>query len=176
MCIEGIVIFGIMPYIAVLLERRDAGGMLEAGLIVAGFGVGGLIYTLTVARVLPRLGSMFNLIRLGGIVLGLGYVGIAAQGSWLLDLAAFLFVGYGFYAVHNSMQTEATEFAPGHRGAAVSLHAFFFFVGQAIGPALYAVILAQFGIAPIALAIAVTFPILAFCLAGVLSRLRNGGD
>ena len=50
--------------------------------------------------------------------------------------------GFGFYSIHNSLQTQATELAPQNRGAAVALHAFFFFLGQSIGPLFYAAVLA----------------------------------
>ena len=49
-------------------------------------------------------------------------------------MAAFVALGLGFYMIHNSLQTLATELAPTARGSAVSLHAFFFFVGIALGP------------------------------------------
>ena len=39
--------------------------------------------------------------------------------------------------LHNSLQTKATELAPTARGSAIALHAFFFFLGQAIGPVIF---------------------------------------
>lgn len=136
--VEGLVIFGLLPYIALLMEQRGAGGLAEAGIVIAGMGIGGLVYTVTVKRILRRVGDMYTLIRLGGFIVLAGYIGIAFQGPWPLEFAAFLLVGFGFYGVHNSLQTQATELAPGHRGAAMALHAFFFFLGHAAGPPLYA--------------------------------------
>ena len=52
-------------------------------------------------------------------------------------MLAFVLVGVGFYMIHNSLQTQATELAPGNRGSAVAAHAFFFFLGQAAGPVVY---------------------------------------
>ena len=46
-------------------------------------------------------------------------------------------VGAGFYMIHNSLQTQATELAPTNRASAVAAHAFFFFLGQAAGPLIY---------------------------------------
>jgi predicted MFS family arabinose efflux permease len=42
-------------------------------------------------------------------------------------------LGLGFYMLHNSFQTQVTEVAPTARASAVALHAFSFFVGQALG-------------------------------------------
>jgi predicted MFS family arabinose efflux permease len=38
--------------------------------------------------------------------------------------------------MHGTLQTRATELAPHARGTAISLFAFFFFLGQATGPQL----------------------------------------
>lgn len=136
--VEGIAIFGLLPYISSMIEARGAGGIAEAGIVLACMGIGGLIFTLLVRGLLPRIGGMLNLIRIGGFIAAIGFVGIALEGSWQFEAIAFLFVGLGFYSVHNSLQTLATELAPHHRGSAVALHAFFFFLGHAAGPPIYA--------------------------------------
>ena len=46
---------------------------------------------------------------------------------------AMVVLGLGFYMLHNSFQTQVTEIAPTARASAVALHAFSFFVGQALG-------------------------------------------
>lgn len=142
--IEGILIFGLLPYIAALLEARGAGGLREAGFVIAGLGIGGLLYTGFVGAMLPRLGFM-RLIRWGACVCGLGFAGLALAGVWPLEALAFVVIGVGFYMIHNSLQTLATELAPDARGAAVAAHAFFFFLGQAAGPVIYGLSLPAFG-------------------------------
>lgn len=142
--IEGIVIFGLFPYVAALLEARGAGGLREAGFVLAGFGVGGFLYTFLVGALLPRLGFM-RLIRWGAAVCGLGFVALSAAYAWPLEAVAFVIIGIGFYMIHNSLQTQATELAPQARGAAVAAHAFFFFLGQAAGPVIYGFALPAFG-------------------------------
>ena len=47
----------------------------------------------------------------------------------------------GYYTMHGTLQTRATELAPQARGTAISLFAFFFFMGQATGPQLLGSIL-----------------------------------
>ncbi len=151
--IEGALIFGFLPYVAIVLETRSAGGIREAGFVIAGMGAGGLLYTSIVARLLARLGGMFNLMRLGGVMIAGGFVTVALPGPWWLAALGFMLVGFGFFSVHNSLQTQATEFAPHHRGSALSLHAFFFFIGQAVGVPVYGLLLGWIG-APTSLMIA----------------------
>ena len=74
--------------------------------------------------------------------------------------------------IHNSLQTQATELAPQARGAAVALHAFFFFFGQACGPLLYRLgfeAAGQLSPWPIVLA-AAAMAILGFVVANLLAR------
>ncbi len=168
--IEGLIIFGFLPYIAILLEARGAGGIRQAGFILAGMGVGGLLYAGTVRSLLQGLGDMFNLMRVGGVMVGLGFLGVAVDGPWTLQALAFVLIGFGFYGIHSSLQTQATELAPGHRGAAVSLHAFFFFLGHAAGPPLYALALGAAGSTATLLSVALITPCLALLLAGALGQ------
>ena len=101
--------------------------------MLAGFAIGGFLYTALVRSMLAALG-LCSLIRWGAYVCGLGFAGLALGGSWPVEALAFVVVGLGFYMIHNSLQTQATELAPGARAAAVAAHAFFFFLGQAAGP------------------------------------------
>jgi predicted MFS family arabinose efflux permease len=42
-------------------------------------------------------------------------------------------LGLGYYMLHNTLQTRATEMAPEARGSAVSAFAFCLFLGQTLG-------------------------------------------
>lgn len=143
--VEGLLIFGVAPFIAVLLERRGAGGVREAGYVIAGIGLGGLAYTLSVRRLLTIAGGMLNMMRIGGVVCGLGLAMLAPGLSWPKEMAACVVLGFGFFMLHNSLQTQATEIAPKSRGAAVALFASCFFLGSALGPVLYGAGIAQLG-------------------------------
>jgi predicted MFS family arabinose efflux permease len=142
--IEGIVIFGLFPYVAVLLEQRGAGGLKEAGLVLSGFGLGGFIYTALVRVMLGRLG-LYKLVMSGGIVSGVGLALLSFGTSWPAEMAIFVIVGVGFYMIHNSLQTQATELAPRHRGSGVAAHSFFVFLGQAVGPIIFGMSLDRAG-------------------------------
>src|SRR3954470_503577 len=145
--VEGIVIFGIFPYIAPLLEARGAGGPTEAGLIVAAFAAGGILYSALVAWLLRTLGLAWMLVAAGAFG-ALGFAGVAAANHWGLDALAMVALGLSFYMLHNSFQTQVTEVAPQARGSAVALHAFSFFCGQALGPVSLGFGLAALGVAP----------------------------
>jgi len=133
---EGLAIFGVMPFVALMLEANQAGGMQEAGFVLAGLGIGGLVFTSFIGFMLSRVGT-FGLIRYGGLLAGSGLAAAALVHSWPAEFAAFTLIGLGFYMMHNSVQNQVMELAPDARGAAVSMHAFSFFLGQASGPVVY---------------------------------------
>ncbi len=136
---DGMAISGVFPFIAILLERQGQGSLREAGFVIAGFALGGLLYTLTVRRLLIWVGGMMRMLRLGGLVCALAMLGIAFGGPWPIQMLEFAFAGFGFFMVHGSIQAQATEVQPELRASSVSLHSTFFTLGMAIGPALYAV-------------------------------------
>jgi predicted MFS family arabinose efflux permease len=131
--VEGVLIYGIFPHLAGVFETRGVGGVREAGFTVGAFGVGGIIMTMSVRAMLRHLG-MFTMMRAGGVMGALALALVALSSAWQVTVFAFVFLGLGFYMIHNSLQTQATELSPTARGSAVSLHAFFFFVGIALGP------------------------------------------
>jgi predicted MFS family arabinose efflux permease len=69
----------------------------------------------------------------GGVLSGLALVGISAGHGWIFEGVMMIALGVGFYMLHNSYQTQVTEVVPDARASAVAIHAFSFFVGQAIG-------------------------------------------
>ncbi|CAA2102350.1 Multidrug export protein EmrB [Methylobacterium bullatum] len=133
--IEAIAVFGIFPHLAPLIEARGEGGPREAGLALAGFAAGGLLYSAFVALLLRFLGMRRMLVGGGAICAGALLV-IGSAGSWQVDCAALVAMGLGFYMLHNTFQVQVTEVAPTARASAVSLHAFSFFCGQALGVAI----------------------------------------
>jgi predicted MFS family arabinose efflux permease len=165
----GLVVFGLMPYVAVLLENSGAGGLREAGFVIASFGLGGVVYTLLARPLLASLGRT-GLVRAGGIVAGASLAVYALTVPWLGQAAAFVVFGLGYYMVHNSLQATATELLPDARGAAVSLHAFSFFLGQAVGPVVYQIGLAGPGAVPTVFAAAIVLVLVAVWIAASLAK------
>ena len=107
-----------------------------AGIVIAGFAVGGLFYTMTVSRFLPRIGVNGMMIT-GGALVGLQLVAMAMGPEWKLQTLGLIFMGWGFYMIHGSLQVFSSELSAEARASALSLHAFFFFMGQTVGPIAY---------------------------------------
>jgi predicted MFS family arabinose efflux permease len=123
-----------------------------------------------VKSLLQRLGGMLRMMRAGGVLAAASLVAAGIAPSWPLQLLAFVGLGFGFYAVHNSIQTQATELAPDNRGAAIALHAFFFFLGQATGPIAYRIALGLLGAGAATLLAALSLLAMAFWLARRLAK------
>ena len=81
----------------------------------------------------------------GGAVAALGLAGAGLEMPWSVQMGFMVVLGFGFFLLHNSVQTEVTELAPSARASAFSLHAFSFFMGQALGPMVYGLTLPIFG-------------------------------
>jgi predicted MFS family arabinose efflux permease len=142
--LEAIFMYGVFPYIAVLLQQGGETRASIAGIVISGFGVGGIVYSLSVAWLLPRLGER-TMMRLGGVMMGLCVFVIALRLPWQAELVNFAVLGLSFYLLHAVIQVYVTELVPSARGAAMAMHTFFFFLGQAAGPVVYRVGFATVG-------------------------------
>jgi predicted MFS family arabinose efflux permease len=158
--LEGALFYGMFPFMSELLVATTVRGggaiSVETGLVLGAFGIGGLLYALSVRRLL-RLFGVRRMCLIGSAAAALCYAALAALPLWWLDAAAMFVAGVAFYMLHNSMQTEATELAPSARGSAVALFACGFFIGQGVGPLLFGALLHALGpqVALVAVALAV---------------------
>ncbi len=135
--IEGIALYGVLPWISPLLEERGRGSTWEAGVIIMCFAFGAFLFTSTVKywlRVLTR----YQLMTAGGVLLAIGPLGFVADLHWLWALGFFTLCGMGYMMLHNGVQAEVAALAPELRGSAFSMHSCFFFIGQSIGPLAFA--------------------------------------
>src|SRR5581483_6072198 len=133
--IEGVGMFGALAYVGADLHQRFGLSLAAVGALLASFGAGALLYSLTAHSLIARLGQQ-GLAAFGALALAGGYLLLAVlPGAWLAAPAIAL-VGLGFYMLHNTLQTNATQMAPEARGLAVSLFAFMLFCGQSAGVAL----------------------------------------
>ncbi len=55
--LEAVFMYGCFPYIATMLHEAGETSAAIAGIVIAGFGIGGALYGLSVARVLPLVGE-----------------------------------------------------------------------------------------------------------------------
>jgi MFS transporter, DHA1 family, inner membrane transport protein len=114
--------------------------------VIAGFGIGGIIYSFAVSTLLGRFGEQRMMLG-GAMVLAAALLVIATGLPWPVEFLALMALGLGFYSLHGVIQVYATELAPHARGLAMSLHSAFFFLGQGLGPVVYRYGLATIGLA-----------------------------
>jgi predicted MFS family arabinose efflux permease len=172
--IEGCCVLGLFPYLASFLFDLGEKSLSIAGIVIAGFAVGGLFYTLTVSRFLPRLGVNGMMIS-GAALVGLQLAAIAFGPGWKIQVTCLLLMGWGFYMIHGCLQVFASELSVEARGTAMSLHSFFFFMGQTVGPIAYGFGIQHAGKTTTLLTAAVIITTLGFACARLL-RQRPPAD
>jgi predicted MFS family arabinose efflux permease len=170
--VEGALIFGAFPYLADILLARGHGGPAEAGTAIGLFGAGGLLYAALAAWLLGTAGPL-RMLWGGGVLAAAGLAASALAPSAAVLIGAHLVLGFGFFMMHNSIQTRVTEVAPSARGSAVALHAFFFFLGHSLGPILYGPAIGVFGSAAALLGGAAGIAALAWWLRGMPQPTGN---
>ena len=148
--VEAIFLFGVFPYMAGLLRTEGVTSSSIAGVVISGFAIGGIIYTISVSHLLNHVGER-RLMATGGMSMAFCLIVIALRMPWPVEFANFALLGFSFYLLHGCLQTYVTELAPGARGSATAAHSFFFFAGQALGPIVYGVGLHSVGITPVLL-------------------------
>jgi predicted MFS family arabinose efflux permease len=134
--LEGLFIQGLFPYVAVLLLANGEARAAIAGLVIAAFGLGGVIYSLSVPVLVTHVVQR-KLMIIGGSLAATALVLIAPNPPWFAQAAVFALLGFGFYLLHGSIHVHVTELSRTARGAATSLHSSTFFIGQAVGPIYY---------------------------------------
>ncbi|HZT47152.1 MAG TPA: MFS transporter [Hyphomicrobiaceae bacterium] len=152
--VEGMAMFGALAYVGAELHERFGLSLGAVGGLLASFGAGALFYSANAGWIVPRLGQP-GLAALGAICLAGGYATLALMPWAWLAVPAIALVGLGFYMLHNTLQTNATQMAPEARGLAVSLFAFTLFCAQSIGITLAAPVMDRYGGRPIFLSAAV---------------------
>jgi predicted MFS family arabinose efflux permease len=133
---EAIFIHGLFPYVALLLLAIGETRASIAGLLIAAFAVGGVLYSLSVPVLIAHVRER-RLMVAGGTLAASGLVLIALHFPWLWQIAVYAGFGFGFYLLHGCIQVHVTELSHTARGAAASLHSCFFYLGQAVGPVIY---------------------------------------
>jgi predicted MFS family arabinose efflux permease len=146
--LEGAVMFGALAYVGAELHERFGVSLTTVGAMLAAFGAGALLYSGTAGMLVPRVGQS-GLAAGGAIALSLGYAILALMPWVWLAPPAIAFIGLGFYMLHNTLQTNATQMAPESRGLAISLFAFCLFSGQSAGVALAAPVVDRYGGRPV---------------------------
>ncbi len=134
--LEGMFLWGGFTYLGAVAVARFGLNELEVGLLLACYGVATLAGGVWLLRVRSRLPEHY-LAALGGGLKGGAYLLMTVAGSPALFAVALVMLGFGYIALHTTLQTRATELAPEARGTAVALFAFFLFLGGALGSAIF---------------------------------------
>jgi predicted MFS family arabinose efflux permease len=167
--LEGALFFGCFAYIGAWLKTAFDLSYLGVGAMLAGFGVGGLLYSSLVPWLLRRLGET-GFARAAAVVLLAFYVSLPLAPAWQVVGVLCAIGGFGFYLLHNTLQTKATEMYASARGTAISAFALCLFCGQAVGVAVFGRAIARFGYGVSFAAAGVGLSLLALFFAG---RLRH---
>ena len=169
--IEGCCVLGLFPFIAAFLFELGETSLSIAGIVIAGFAVGGLFYTLTVSRFLPRIGVKGMMLS-GATLVALQLVAVAMGPQWKVQAMSLVFMGWGFYMIHGCLQVFASELSVEARATALSLHSFFFFMGQTLGPIAYGFGIQHAGKVPTLLTAAAIMVALGIVCARLLRQTR----
>jgi MFS transporter, YNFM family, putative membrane transport protein len=141
---EGFLFFGALAYFGAFLRSTFAIDYFKIGLVLGCFGLGGLSYSLFARLFVSKFGE-HGMMRLGGVLLGIGLCGLPLLPVWTAAIPLIFAIGFGLFMAHNTLQTKATQMDLEARGSAVSLFTFCFFVGQAAGVATLGIGVDQFG-------------------------------
>jgi len=146
--IESAVMFGAFTYVGADLHLRFGVSFTLVGLFVGAFAIGGLIYSLSVRALVGWFGPI-GLAAGGGSLLALAYITLAFEPvAWIAPIA-IVTIGLGFYMLHNTLQTNATQMTPEARGTAVAIFSSALYLGQTLGVAAGGVIFDRFTAVPV---------------------------
>jgi len=172
--IEALFMFGAFAFVGADLHLRFGINFTLVGLFVGAFAIGGLIYSLSVRGLVNRLGQI-GLVTVGGIVLALAYLTIAFTPSTYLAPFAIMAIGLGYYMLHNTLQTNATQMTPEARGTAVAIFSSALYLGQTLGVAINGIVFDRFGAVPVFVTGAVGLLALGLWFARALRQRQDKG-
>lgn len=157
--LEGMFVFGGLAFLPSHLHERFGLPMSWAGGVLVLYGIGGLLYSRLARPLLRRIGET-GLARLGGALLCLYFGLLATLPAWGWALPACLAGGLGFYMLHSTLQTHATQMVPAARASAVTLFSSSLFMGHSLGVAVAAAVVDAQSAVPVFAISALALPVL----------------
>jgi predicted MFS family arabinose efflux permease len=170
--LEGALFYGSFAYVGAWLKADFDLSYLIIGALLAGFGIGGLLYSLLVRKLLRRLSEQGFALG-AALVLLVFYECLPFSPVWQVTGPLCAIGGFGFYMLHNTLQTNATQMTPQARGTAVGLFSSALYIGQTAGVAAGALVIDRAGAAPLFLTTAAALPALALWFVSALKRHRR---
>ena len=146
--VEALFMFGAFAFVGADLHLRFGISFAMVGIFVGAFAVGGLIYSLSVRTLVNRLGQI-GLVIGGCVLLALAYLTIAFTPQAYIAPFAIMAIGLGYYMLHNTLQTNATQMTPQARGTAVAIFSSALYLGQTLGVAINGIVFDHFGSLPV---------------------------
>jgi len=152
--IEFGMMFGAFTFVGADLHLRFGVSFTLVGLSVGFFAVGGLMYSFLVRTMVTRLGQT-GLAAGGGALAAIAFAALAFMPTpWVAPFAT-IGIGFGFYMLHNTLQTNATQMTPEARGTALGAFSAALYLGQTAGVAAGAVVFDHYGAVPVFLSASV---------------------
>ncbi|MGD9804004.1 MAG: MFS transporter [Hyphomicrobiaceae bacterium] len=158
--IEGFAYYGAFAYVGADLHYRLGLGFSLVGGVMAAFGIGAILYSFSARRLLAWLGER-GLVLGGGLLLSAAFLTLAVATNAAVVPLVMVMLGLGFYMIHNTLRSNATQMAPEARGLGVSLFALSLFLGQSLGVAVAAPVVDRFGVPAVYVVAAVILPAIA---------------
>ena len=167
--------FGAFAYVGAYLHLRFGLSLSFVGILVGAFATGGLTYSLTVGALIPRLGQI-RFAAFGGLLLALGFVTLALTPYWQTTPLSVAAVGFGFYMLHNTLQTNITEAAPEARGTAVGIFSAMIYFGQMFFVSIGAWMFDRYGGEPVFIAAGLLLAMIGLVVARTLLARRRSAQ
>jgi len=164
--------FGAFTYVGADLHLRFDVSFTLVGLFVGAFAVGGIMYSLFVGVLVNRLGPS-GIAMTGGLLLALAYLTLAFAPTYWTAPAATTAIGLGFYMLHNTLQTNATQMTPEARGTAVAIFSAALYIGQTVGVTAGGAIVDHFTAVPLFVIAAIAMLLLGLWFARELKRRHS---
>lgn len=142
--VEALCFLGAFTFVVTHLHRVGGASLAAAGLTMTTFSLGGVAFAFLARGWLTRLGES-RLAVCGALLASAAMVVVALDARLSIAAPVNFIAGVGFYMLHNTLQTNATQMMPARRGAAVALFATCFFLGQSAGVAVLGVAADHFG-------------------------------
>lgn len=136
---------GIAPlaFVPTVLHERFGLDLLYGGAVAGVFGIGGFVFSRAATPMMARMGRA-SLPLVGGATLFFAFVLLAGMTHWGWAALACALAGFGFLAIHNTLQAQATQLSSTATGLAVSMFASCVFIGQSLGVAVGAMTFTRF--------------------------------
>lgn len=130
--VEGALAFGTLAFVPSRLVNGFGFSASGAGGVMMLYGVGGLLYSQFARRWIGLLGEQ-GLALAGGVLIAAALLVLGWASQPWMAAASCPMAGLGFYMLHNTLQTQATQMTTESKGTAVTLFACLLFFGQSFG-------------------------------------------